>query len=1195
MRLREVFRFEVEYRFRSPSTWIYGGILFLLAIWMFLATADGGPSEHINAPVRLAGVSVIVGMFGMLVSAAIFGDAAVRDIAVEMDALLFTSRLRKAEYLAGRYLAALAVNAILLIAIPLGTMTGTLMGSRFEAAGPFRLVAYLQPFLLLSLPNLLVVGAILFTVGMLARTVIPVFLTAIGIFIASLVSLNYPDTITNPILAPLVDPSALGALQRVARYWTPVEQNTRLVGFPPALLWNRVVWGAIAAGMLAFLARTYRFAHADGGRRRRARRDAIVAFVAERAAPVAVPRVAGSFDFGTTARQALTVARHWLALFAASRAFRIALLACTGLTMLWGWNVGDTVFDTSAWPVTLLVAGTALATRVTPILVLLVIVYAGELVWQERDAGVAEIADAAPVSESVSLLGRFLALAGMIVMMLAAITVGGVLIQALQGYHNFEPGLYLRIVFGILLANYLLLGALAMAIHVFINHKYLAHFAVLLVYVAVRTLPNLGLVEHNLLLYGMDPGWTYSDMNGFGPFAGPFIWFKAYWAAWALMLGVVAALFWVRGRETGLRQRFSVARARSFGGLARAAAVAALLIVALGGFIFYNTNVLNEYRPARQRGAPQADYEKRYARFVDAPQPMIAEAELRVEIHPATPAVDMRGTYRLVNRTGAAIDSVHVYVNPDVATRSLSLDRAAKQVVDDAEVGYRIYHLERPLAPSDSMQLTFDVAYRPRGFPNSDIQRSVVRNGAYFDRRWMPIIGYQPAFELSGDEPRKRFGLGARRAPADDAARARLRDLRDADLVHLKAVIGTAADQTAITPGILKRRWTENGRNYFEYETPGPTPFMATTFSAKYALVEDRWKNVALAIYHHPTHRYTIGPIVHGMKASLDYFTSEFGPYPADHLRIVEIPRYGRFGRAHPYTIAFTEDFLLTRAKEGRFDQAFFGTAHEIAHQWWGGQVHGAHGGRGTGMISESLSNYSAMMVTEKTFGLEAARQVYAYQLDRYLRQRANVSRDVPLLDVTDQAYIYYGKGAVAMYALRERIGEERVNTALRRFLDRYRDAGPPYPTSTELYAELRAVTPDSAQSLLRDLFEDVILWDVEARSASAERIAGGEYRVTIDVVAKKLRADSVGRETPVELDELVEIGVFGTGDGAKPGTPLYLKPHRIRTGRQTIQVTVGSQPTRAGIDPHRKLIDRKADDNVVSVTTGGAGPAERP
>ena len=95
------------------------------------------------------------------------------------------------------------------------------------------------------------------------------------------------------------------------------------------------------------------------------------------------------------------------------------------------------------------------------------------------------------------------------------------------------------------------------------------------------------------------------------------------------------------------------------------------------------------------------------------------------------------------------------------------------------------------------------------------------------------------------------------------------------------------------------------------------------------------------------------------MKASLEYYTQQFGPYPDSQLRIVEIPRYGGFGRAHPHTIAFTEDIFLSRVEEGEFDQPFYGTAHEIAHQWWGGQVRGADGARPAGS-SRSRSRTTA-------------------------------------------------------------------------------------------------------------------------------------------------------------------------------------------------------------------------------------------
>jgi hypothetical protein len=159
----------------------------------------------VNAAQKIAeGTVLFGGLFGMLVSAALFGDAAIRDVAVGMDPLLFTTRLRKAEFLGGRFLAALAVNALVALAIPIGHVVGSLTPLvDADALGPFRLAAYLQPFLLFSLPNLVLVGAILFTIGALARQVIPVYLGAVGLFIGYIVAANYWSGIESPVLSTL--------------------------------------------------------------------------------------------------------------------------------------------------------------------------------------------------------------------------------------------------------------------------------------------------------------------------------------------------------------------------------------------------------------------------------------------------------------------------------------------------------------------------------------------------------------------------------------------------------------------------------------------------------------------------------------------------------------------------------------------------------------------------------------------------------------------------------------------------------------------------------------------------------------------------------------------------------------------------------------------------------------------------------
>jgi ABC-2 type transport system permease protein len=1189
VRLREVFRYELAYRLRSASTWVYAAMLFLIMLWGLAVNGDGG-AVHANAPLRIAeGTVLFGGVFGLLVSAALFADAAIRDVAVGMDPLLYTTRLRKAEYLGGRFLAALAVNALVALAIPLAHFAGTLTPLfEPEQLGAYRVAAYLQPLLFFILPNLVLVGAILFTIGALARQAIPVYLGAIGIFIGYIVAANYWAGVGNPALATLADPLGINAVMAMTRYWTPAERNARLIGLPPMMVGNRVLWLALAAGVLAVLHRAYRFAHADGGGRRRGERAAVAESPAPRPSSVAVPSVAGAFGAGSRVRQTLAVARQSLAEVVSGRAFQLSLVGAIGLVLLWGWNAADTVFETPTWPVTHLVVSAVLSERSIFIPWLVIALYAGELVWKDREVGAAEIADAAPVPTGVALLGRFLALVAIIAAFHAAFVAGGILLQSLQGYYRYEIGLYLRVLFGLNLASDVLLAALAMTVHVLVNQKYVGHILVLGACVLGMVGPAIGIPD--LAAYNAAPRWTYSDMNGFGPFLRPVLWFKLYWAAWALLLGVVARLFWVRGREPGLAHRFALARARLRGPTVRLAALAAVLIVALGGFVHYNTSVLNDDTSPDEAGRPRAEYERRYGRFADAPQPTITSAELRLEIHPDAQALDMRGAYRLVNRAGVAIDSVHVVLDRDVEARSVALDRPARAVVADAETGYRILALDRALQPGDSLRLTFDLALRPRGFRSRGIPTAVVRNGSYFDRRVLPFVGYQPLFELTGASARRRFALAPQpRMPGPDDSGARLRDgnVRNEDRVRVEAIVGTAPDQIAVFAGMLRRSWTENGRRYFHYGTDVPLPFGSSVFSARYAVREDRWNDVALQILHHPAHGYNVDRMVAGMKAALDYYTQQFGPYQFRDLRVVEIPPYSINGRAMSTTIAFAEQNFINRADANRVDHTFFGTAHEVAHSWWGGQVRGAYA-RGTGFLAEGVSNYSAMMVTEKVLGADEARRVYDFQMDRYLRRRAETERDVPLLDVEDQPHIAYGKGAVALYALREHLGEAAVNGALRRVVERFRAGGPPYPTARDLYAELRAVTPDSLRYLLTDLFETVTLWDVETRGAVVARTAGGQYQVTLDVLARKVRADSVGRETETPMDDLVEVGVFAPATGDRPGAPLYLRRHRLRSGRQTIRVTVPRAPSRAGVDPFHKLIDRQREDNVAEVKAAG-------
>jgi aminopeptidase N len=185
----------------------------------------------------------------------------------------------------------------------------------------------------------------------------------------------------------------------------------------------------------------------------------------------------------------------------------------------------------------------------------------------------------------------------------------------------------------------------------------------------------------------------------------------------------------------------------------------------------------------------------------------------------------------------------------------------------------------------------------------------------------------------------------------------------------------------------------------------------------------------------------------------------------------------------------------------------------------------------------------------------------------------------MPLSLVENQGYIHYRKGSLAMYALRDAIGEEAVNRALRKFIADHAFSGPPYPTAQDLVRYFRAEAPPEAQNLITDLFERIILFDNQAREVSMTKRADGKYSVKMTVTSTKLQSDAKGEEKPIPVNDWIDIGVLGEKDEV-----LFVEKRHITKPRETFEVVVTGKPVKAGIDPMNKLIDRNPKDNVKSL-----------
>ena len=1192
MKLLAIFRFELAYQVRRPWPWL---AFAALAIFAFVNTRVGVvpvtlPQDFIlNSPFIIATVTVFSCMIWLLTASAMAGEAAARDVHTGMYPLLYASPLGKAEYLGGRFLAALTLNALVLLGVQLGSLLAVHAGGVDPGIiGPFRPGAYLAAFALIALPNAFTATAIQFTSALLSGRSMASYLgSVILLFFTVPVPMLVYIGLGEPAIAKLLDPLGfIAIMNEMMTEWTLVEKNVRMFTLEGPMLWNRLLWLGVALVTLGVAYRRFRFGHRipTSVPWRRLPRGRVVPAPDRTAAasgrmPARAPQVRQAYGLAIRGRQALAIAgsSFWMIAKSPAGLFMLAVYPAFLALVLFveSEQWGIPLVPRTGYVVTKhVMAPLAHVSDFRVMIPLLIVYFAGELVWRERDARLSENVDATSVSEWVLFLGKFLGLGLALSALLVVTTVVVALVQVAMGYHEFQAGLSLGLLFGLQLPEYLLFAMLAFAVHAAVNQKHVGLLLSLAAYLCLVFSPQLG-VKHGLLVYGSGPGISYTDMRGFGAGLGPWVWFKLYWAAWALLLAVGVRLLWVRGRESGIGARLTVAGRRLTRPTIGAAALAVALILSLGGFIFYNTNVLDEYVTDDQLVQRRADYERRYGRFEGVPQPVRVATTLDVEIHPDRESATIRGSYRLVNRAAVPIDSVHVEPAFSVDTR-VTFDRNFRQVAADRELGHDIYALDEPLLPGDSLTLSFDVGFEPRGFGKGGTTRAVVRNGTYFTSGALPVIGYQPLRELWSADHRRRHGLPRQVTlpPPGDIDPA----VAAGAPATFEAVIGTSEGQVAVAPGRLRRTWSASGRRYFHYASDVPIGGEDVFFSADYAMHREQWKGVDLQVYVHPGHVKHVERLLRSVRASLDYYSAQFGPYPYPFLQIVEQPgNFFGMGVDGSGVVTGGEGFFMLNPDGDGFDVIFEVVAHEIGHQWWGMQLKPAFA-EGGGVISESLAWYSAMQLVKHVKGREALRRFMSVM--REPNPWPPIRTGLPLLRAMDP-WANYRKGPYAMHALSEYLGEDRVNAALRTLVARKASS---LATTLDMYRELQAVTPDSLRPLLHDLFEVNAFWTFDTKGAAAVPNADGTWQVTLDVEARKAVSDSASGETEVPVAEWIELGVFAAGEGRSLGEPLYLRKHRIRSGRQTIAVTVPRRPARGGIDPYN-LLDWEEGDNIEAVT----------
>lgn len=1200
--------FEFRQRFRRISTYVYCVVLFGMAFLFQLVVGGAFPNASVdfgtggrvyaNAPYALFAVIVYISTFAVVITAALAGQATYQDIDSNSTQFFFTAPITRFDYLAGRFLGSILVQLVVFSAIGLGALAATHTHWMDPARiGPDRWFAFIAPYLMFVLPNVLITSAAFFAVAALARKMLPVYISAVLFVIGYLVAGILAGDVTNSVIASLVDPFGSNSVDYVVRYWTPFQRNTQLVPFTGLIVLNRLIWLAVGLVVIVFTYARYRMGHViEGGRRKKKQ----VELEDDEPAPtpgIAIPVPHPSFSFRSSMAQFFSLSWLQFREIVTNVFFGVIAVAGFALAMIFCFNLVSGA-ATPVYPVTYRMieqAGAGFGLFALAIITF----YAGELVWRERDAGVAQIVDALPAQRWVFLCSKLVALMLVAVIVELIVLAAGVTTQISLGYHRFEFGLYFRELFVNRLLVLWILCVFILTVHTIVNNKYVGHFVVVLYYLAVFfLLPGMNW-QDLLYRFGQLPNFQYSDMNGYGPFVSALFWIHVYWGCAAIMLAVTANIFWVRGTDAGWRQRRALAFQRLSLPSGMLFCASLLAFIAVGGWIFYNTHALNHYLTSDGLSERRAEYEKKYRRYLDIPQPKITDVKLQVDLFPEQRRMNFAGTVWLENQTSQNIDQIALTLWPQelqpiplpkIEIDKLQLATGQKLVLQDDRLGFYVYQLPSPLPPHGRIAAEFALKYAFHGFANNNEQIDLVGNGTFVSDAFAPHVGYQPSIELEGQGVRRKFGLKPlKETPKleDVAARREIFGEPDVGWTNSETTVSTRLDQTAIAPGYLVNEWVEGGRRYFHYKMDAPILWGISVNSARYQELKDRWHDVNLEIYYDQRHTYDLERMRQSMKDTLEYCSVNFSPFQFHQLRIIEFPRYQNFAESLANTIPFSEAIgFITRVKpsdRSAIDLPYFVTAHEVAHQWWGHQVVTANT-EGATVPVESLAEYTALMIMKHRLPPEAIKKFMRRELDRYLFGRAQEREEErPLLRVTyNQGYIHYAKGAMVMYALQDYIGEDKVNQALAAYVKEFKFKGPPYPTALDLENQLRKVTPSEFQYLYDDLFDNITLYENRARLATYTQLPNGKYEVTLDVELRKFRADGRGEEHEIPAHDWVDIGVTDSA-----GRYQYLQKHKIDGDSAEIKVVVDKPPVQAGIDPLNILIDRKPDDNLINVIKG--------
>ncbi len=1181
--LKNLLLFELHLQ-KKQKAFVLLSILFLLLGTMVGSTGYAPANVYINSGHQ---IGFTLGLFTMSSGFIIMFfviSGAIRDKQQGFEEIIYSTSINKNQFFISRFIGVFVFSLLVYSFI----LPGFFLGTLFPGIDPaklthFSLFPYFWNWSLLVLPNVFICSAILYTVGVWTKNNMAVYATAILIYVlyllcsaflnSPIMASSVPASPESMQLAALLDPLGLSAFHEQTMYWTAFEKNNLSLHLGGFLLWNRVGWMVFSFLVLGlgYWRFTFKVSKTKGNKK-----------------TIETKNQSNRQYFAV--ETTFNLQQKWLS------GFRLLRLECRNvlkslpfLAINSFWLVivfmemysriyeGGTYND-SWYPFTNLLI--ELFSEPLPIFSLMLIVfYSGEIVWKERGLKINGMVDVLPVSNRFFFFSKVITVALLPMVLITLAIFLAVLFQLVDGRIQPDWNQYAALYYfqG---ASMLFYCFYAVFVQSIVNNKYLGMgITTLTIFFLGGSLSSYIGIEHPMLKLGYIPVPEFTNMAGFSGLAKMTHHMVVYWFSMGAVMVLISFKLWQRGMLTGYKEKLHQLMGSWKKEQITVLLVALLGFAGMGSIVYYNRNILMDYKTASDVLDEKESYEKLYEQYDDIARLHFDKMKTQVALFPSTSTVKISANYQLKNNSEEPIATV--MVTEKIALDTIWLEGATLLEENDL-LGVYLFEIKKPVLPGKSIGYGYALTKSLDGYETAT---DIVNNGSYLmHEAFEPSLVYRSGVEIMDNMERAKRGLPKKEE--ETISESHMHDF-DAGLskASYETIVSTENGQIAIGSGNLIDSWTEQGRNYFQYKVPGIAVPRLAYFSAAYEVRNKKANSVDLIQYFKKEHGFNIDVIENSGSEALAYCSKNFGYYPYKELRISEVPGHWGFGgAAHVGNISMVENnlYLIDVSKSPHFDLVAKRTIHEVAHQWWGCIMSPAST-EGALLIIEGLAKYTELVVMDKMYGKKSQWQLNRTAHQRYFSGRAYADGpEPPIYLMEDESYLGYGKSLLSLASIKDLIGEKKVNQALFDFTKKFRDQPEMTATSLDLIKELKEEADVQQQILMDDWLKRVILYDLSIETASIKPLEGGRFVVEMQFNSSREEVQEDGSSKKIEINEPIYIGLF-TNDpqSDEDKDVIYYQAHVMDSNTKTVKIIVDKKPKMVGIDPYGTRPDKVFTDNT--------------